>query len=355
MSKIAIITDTHLGFKHGDEFFLQNHKTFFENVFWPFIDKNKIHDILFLGDLVDDRVGIKHKTLYEINKFFVEPLLARGIQLYAIPGNHDLAYKNTNDISAVDLLLKDLIGVTVVNTPSVINIGGEDIALVPWISPQNQEECIKFIETTTAKTIAGHFDIVGCVLAPGILSEHGLEQKAFSRFDRAWSGHFHTSGQYGNIKYLGTPYEMSFADVCDRKGFHTWDGKNLVHIPNPKKVFHVIEYDDSINDYTDLIPATLKDCIVRLKIKKVATPLTLDTFITRLNAICYKVYIVDDTQKEDLTGAVLEASSIVKDTKTLIKDYVASLEGDVDKEAILGILLNVYSDAVTAMNVSNEI
>ena len=89
MSKFAIINDLHFGYKSDSEYFLQQHKDFFSKVFFPYVDKHNITEVLFLGDLVDNRNSIGTNTLHEINEFFIRPLMSRGIRLVASSGNHD--------------------------------------------------------------------------------------------------------------------------------------------------------------------------------------------------------------------------------------------------------------------------
>jgi hypothetical protein len=45
-----------------------------------------------------------------------------------------------------------------------------------------------------------------------------------------------------NISYLGTPYEITFADVNEKKGFHVFDTETRVmeFVPNENKLFYVM-------------------------------------------------------------------------------------------------------------------
>jgi hypothetical protein len=61
------------------------------------------------------------------------------------------------------------------------------------------------------------------------------------------SGHFHHRASNRNIHYLGCPYEMSWADYNDLKGFHIFDTETfeLEFIENPFRMHVKIFYDDT--------------------------------------------------------------------------------------------------------------
>ena len=57
--KIALITDTHYGAR-GDSIAFDNYfRKFYENIFWPELDKREIKSIFHLGDCFDRRKYIK--------------------------------------------------------------------------------------------------------------------------------------------------------------------------------------------------------------------------------------------------------------------------------------------------------
>ena len=96
----------------------------------------------------------------------------------------------------------------------------------------------------------GHFDISGVVLNRlGTLSKNdNLSQSDFSGFENVFSGHFHTPGIYGNIRYLGAPYQMSFNDGGIR-GFYIWDEKTLDFIEyNGYSKYIILTQDHDFNE-----------------------------------------------------------------------------------------------------------
>jgi len=100
MSKIALITDTHYGIRNDNQVFLDKNKKFFDNFFFKEIDAQGIKHVIHLGDLVDRRKFINFNTARHLRKDFIEPLIKRNIDYHQILGNHDVYYKNTNDVNA---------------------------------------------------------------------------------------------------------------------------------------------------------------------------------------------------------------------------------------------------------------
>ena len=61
-----------------------------------------------------------------------------GCEVHTIVGNHTAYYKNTNDINAVDLLLREYDNVKVYSDPTEIKVDNLDVLLVPWICKRKQ-------------------------------------------------------------------------------------------------------------------------------------------------------------------------------------------------------------------------
>ena len=63
MPKIALVTDTHFGGRGDSEAFDKYFQKFYDNVFFPTIDKRKIDTIIHLGDCFDRRKYIDRKSV----------------------------------------------------------------------------------------------------------------------------------------------------------------------------------------------------------------------------------------------------------------------------------------------------
>ena len=101
--KIAIITDQHFGARKNSKLFHDYFLKFYENIFFPTIEKEGITTIVDMGDTFDSRKGIDFAALSWAKKNYFDRLQEMGITVHTIVGNHTAYYKNTNDINAVDL------------------------------------------------------------------------------------------------------------------------------------------------------------------------------------------------------------------------------------------------------------
>ena len=54
-SKVAIITDTHWGARNDSQVFSNYFAKFYENVFFPTLEKRGIRTVIHMGDIVDRR------------------------------------------------------------------------------------------------------------------------------------------------------------------------------------------------------------------------------------------------------------------------------------------------------------
>ena len=65
--------------------------------------------------------------------------------------------------------------------------------------------------------------INGFEMHRGAYCNSGMENEIFKKFDTVLSGHFHHKSDNGNVYYLGTPYELTWQDYADKKGFHIFE------------------------------------------------------------------------------------------------------------------------------------
>ena len=60
--------------------------------------------------------------------------------VHTIVGNHTAYYKNTNDVNAVDLLLREYDNVIVYSEATEVKLGDADVLFIPWINSENEEK-----------------------------------------------------------------------------------------------------------------------------------------------------------------------------------------------------------------------
>lgn len=349
MALVAILGDTHFGARGDSPFFHNYFKKFYDEVFFPYLRENNIKHVIQLGDVFDRRKYVNFNTLQQAKEYFFEPL-NNEFDSYLLIGNHDTYFRNTNDVNSVNLLLGEYKNITPILDPTQVSVGA-DILLVPWINPENEVDTVKSMELSTAQICMGHFEIDGFEMQRGMLHEGGLKPSTFDKFDLVLSGHFHTKSTRGNITYTGTPYEMTWSDWDDPKGFWVLDTetREMVFVENPLKMFHKVWYDDLNKSLTDTVVADFsgyKDTIVKVIIKNKTNPYWFDLYIEKLEkAGAIDIQVVEDhlnLNLEDDEDIVNEA----EDTLTILNKYVEQLELQADKQKLENLLRNLYNEAV---------
>ena len=243
--KIAIITDQHFGARKNSKLFHDYFLKFYEDVFFPTLEKEGITTIIDMGDTFDSRKGIDFAALSWAKNNYFDRL--KDYKIHTIVGNHTAYYKNTNDINAIDLLLREYKNISIYSEATEIKIDNLGILLVPWINQQNEEHTIKTIKKTKCPVAMGHLELNGFIVTQQVIMDHGFDVKHFKKFDKVYSGHFHKRSNQGEIYYLGNPYEIYWNDVNETRGFHIFDTETLEHTPinNPHRLFYKIFYEDT--------------------------------------------------------------------------------------------------------------
>jgi DNA repair exonuclease SbcCD nuclease subunit len=346
--KIAILNDTHCGIRNSSDIFVKHQRDFYEQVFFPYLNENGIKNILHLGDYYDHRKFVNFKALSDNREVFLERLRKDGITMDIIPGNHDVYYKNTNELCS----LKELMGhymneVNIIMEPRVMDYDGCKIALVPWINNENYHSSIEFIKNCKASILGAHLELVGFDMMKGVKNTHGMESKIFDRFEQVWSGHFHTKSNQGNIHYLGSQMEFTWADSNDPKYFHIFDTetRELTPVRNPLVMFEKVVYNDAQIDYNGKDISYLKDKFVKLVVIKKEDPFVFDRFVDRIQQLGVHDLKIAETFDEFVGVNVDDEGISVEDTTELLDSYVDAVDTDLDKDKIKGLMRGLYVEA----------
>jgi DNA repair exonuclease SbcCD nuclease subunit len=345
--KVAIITDQHFGARNDSIAFLDFFEKFYENTFFPTIDAAGITTVLILGDTFDRRKYVNFYALDRAKKMFFDKLEERGIRVHMLAGNHDTYYKNTNEVNSPDLLLTEYNNIDVISKPETIVVDGTSICMMPWICPENYQESIDHIKNTKAEICMGHFEIAGFAMYRGMESHDGLAKETFEKFDLVFSGHYHHRSSDKHIHYLGNPYELTWQDYNDPRGFHLFDleTRGLEFMGNPYRMFERIEYNDKEQEPIDLDLVDLAQKYVKLVVVNKGDFYKFDKFIGKLyNKGCHEIKIIED-MSEFQEGEIGEEINL-EDTLSVLSHYVDSIETDVDKEQIKTFMRTLYTEAV---------
>ena len=339
--KVAIITDTHYCARKGSDHLHNYFEMFYRDVFFPSLEKHQIDTIIHMGDIFDSRKSIDLKSLERSKKVVFEPL--KKYNVYAIVGNHDCYYKDTNYVNSPELLLRAYPNIKLYSKATEIKIDKLKILMLPWINSENFDETKELIDGCDSKIAMGHLEINGFKATRGHMMETGMDTSVFDKFDRVYSGHFHTRSTDGKIYYLGNPYEMYWNDVNDTRGFHIFDTNTLELTPinNPYKLFYNVYYDDT--NYKLFNTSIYKNKIVKVIVRKKSNIKEFEKFIDKL----YASGVQDLKIIENFEIQESEEFDINEDENTLsiLNRYIEESEFDLDKNIIKNIFQDLYREA----------
>ena len=341
--KVAIISDTHYGARKGSKLFHDYFEKFYNDVFFPTIDKEGITTVIHMGDAFDSRKGIEFKSLKWSKRVVFNPLKERGIKMHLMVGNHDAYYKNTNEINAVDLLLKEYDNVEVYSSPTEVSVGDLPVLFIPWINEQNEKETNSIIKKTKCPVAMGHLELNGFVATPGHIMEHGHDARAFNKFEKVFSGHYHARSDNGTVFYLGNPYEMFWNDVESPRGFTIFDTESLEHRPinNPYRLFYKIFYEDT--DHQTFNTSEYENKIVKVIVRKKTDTKKFEKFIDKLyTSGVADLKIVENFQLDESEEFEADES---EDTMSILSRYIEESETELNKTVIQSLIKEIYQEA----------
>ena len=344
---VAIITDQHFGCRKNSKLFHDYFLKFYDEIFFPALEKEGITTLVDMGDTFDSRKGIDFAALTWAKVYYFDRLKNMGIHVHTVVGNHTAYYKNTNNINAVDLLLREYDNVTVYSEPTEIKLNNLGVLIVPWINAENEKETLKSLKGSKSSCVMGHLELQGYKVNEYVIMDHGFDDAPFKKFDRVYSGHFHTRSNQDNVYYLGNPYEIYWNDHADTRGFHLFDTETLEHTPinNPYRLFYKIYYDDTPHQTFDA--REYEDKIVKVIVRQKSDITKFEKFIDKLNsANVAELKIVENFDfggwyDKDDSASAYES----EDTLSILNNYIEEAEISLDKSIVRKMVDEIYQEA----------
>tara|TARA_Y100000356_G_C11198354_1_gene256230 strand:- start:32 stop:937 length:906 start_codon:yes stop_codon:yes gene_type:complete len=297
-----------------------------------------------MGDAFDNRKNIDYWSLDWAKDNVYDKFKNLGVAVWQLVGNHDVYYRNTNEINSIDLLLEHYDNIIPISKPGTYDIGDFRAMMLPWICDDNYKETCAAIDESDAKIAFGHLELTGFELYPGMVQQGGIDKGIIEKFDTVFSGHYHTRSNDGHTFYLGNPYEMYWNDCGDKRGFNIFDTETgeMEFVQNPYTMFKKIYYDS--NPSATFKAHLYKDKIVKLFIRSRSSQLEYDKFLEKLlKSGIIDLKVVENTEindKEvDLDGEKIE------DTLTLLNKYIEDSDFELEKERVKKLLKEVYLEA----------
>jgi hypothetical protein len=341
--KVCIISDQHFGARKNSKLFHDYFLKFYDDVFFPTLENQGITTVIDMGDTFDSRKGIDFSALFWAKNNYYDRLQNLGVKVHTIVGNHTSYYKNTNQVNAVDLLLREYDNVRVYSHPTEVLLDKLKVLFIPWINQENEKETMSLISKTNSTCAMGHLELQGFRVNRQIVMEHGLDSKLFDKFERVFSGHYHTRSTNGKVFYLGNPYEIYWNDLEDKRGFSIFDTETLehTHVDNPYRMFYNIYYEDT--NYQTFNTSEYENKIVKVIVRKKTDTKKFEKFIDKLyTSNISELKVIENFEMQE--SEQFEAFES-EDTISILNRYVKESEVSLDKFAIQKLLQEIYQEA----------
>lgn len=163
--------------------------------------------VYFLGDFWDHiyrRGTVPVDLLNEMVRFFHKEWRCL---MTMIPGNHDYFDSEETEHGLEAFSINDRI--RIINNPTI----EDGILFLPYT--RHYSELGRIIEEANPKIILGHLDIVGAKMNHSRTSTVGCDKSMFKV--PTYTGHYHTATSYGNVHYIGSPYQIHLGEAGDEK------------------------------------------------------------------------------------------------------------------------------------------
>jgi DNA repair exonuclease SbcCD nuclease subunit len=360
MSTVAIITDSHFGARSDSLPMQASMRRFYEELFFPALDRHAVKTVLHAGDYGDRRKYVNIGTSNFVDSVYQRPLADRGIEQHILAGNHDIYYRHSTEVNTIEELCRHNANVHVYTTPTEVSIDGCDMLFLPWIVDSNRKASLDAIATTKCSIVLGHLEISGYQMFRGIPNHEGLTAEMFQRFKLVMTGHFHHRTTSDPIVYLGAPYPMIWSDYGDPRGFHLFDTDTheLTYIQNPHSLFVKLFYDDKgkKHDYVQSVvqdilapDSAYHDAYIKVVVRTREQPYWYDLVMDALYKVnAQDILVVDDINIDDTEETEPTSENPDIDTLTLMKEFVDSLSISCDKDELFAFLQAKYHEAIAA-------
>ena len=316
--------------------------------------ENGISTILSTGDFFDVRNSISQVTMHRV-RTQIMPLFD-GLHIIAIVGNHDMKHREKIQPNSLTEMLGFYGNVTIVEEATTLMPHGVPIDFIPWMCDENTAQTHEFIKNSKSKYCLGHFELSGYYFYKGLKSS-GESADFLKKYERIYSGHYHTISSGGNVQYVGTPYTLTTGDADDVRGVWelSYDGKQLTHVFLENDVMnHVrLTFDADTFDATTAPNFAGKHVEITV-INRQSSKQRMDTAILEellIDNNVQSIKIIDTINYEDAGFSISDVDIDVKDNKTLVTEYIDALTIDEsDKKMAKKLFNEMYIEAIKMKN-----
>lgn len=227
--------------------------------------KNNVEAIIFAGDMFEKSSRIKNEAFVPLF-FKLYELKELGLKLFFLLGNHDIYNVDNNSIVETFAVFGK-----VIKTLMDFKIGGSNIIFYPYTKN------IKDIPTS-GEILITHLPIADFTFDNKyhVNEKQGFKPELFEGFDIVFSGHFHRHQHKENIIYIGSPYQLSFEEMNEQKGFieldikkdGSFNWKRIIYDKAPEYIkIHINDFNDEnvFNKFVGVIIDEKVNNFVQLK------------------------------------------------------------------------------------------
>ena len=179
-----------------------------------------------------------------------------------------------------------------------------------------------------------------------------INYKMFAKYEGVYSGHFHTKSDRENIHYVGTPYEMTWSDYNDQKGFHIFDTetRQTEFIKNPYTMFLRHEYNDELVDYDKIDIEQFQQKYIKIVVVKKTDYYKFDQFLKKLyESDTYEIKILEDLS--DFSEGSIDTEQVsIEDTAQVLEHYIDSVADDTNRDKVKSFMKGLFLEAKEVVN-----
>ena len=342
MTKVILLGDTHFGARNSNKTVEYWQRLFYENTFWPYVKENGIKNIVQMGDYFDNRKWINLQTMAFQNEVFVEKSKELDCNVHVLVGNHDIPLRHSLDHSSPSQILSQHSNFTVWDKLGNLDIDDTTFTIIPWICKENEGETVSAVREG-GDICLGHFEVQGFIMHPGAISHDGLLLSDFEKWNKVYSGHYHTQSEKGNIQYTGTPYQMNWSDASTKHGFWVFDttDSSIEFVENPYRYFHRFVWDNGCDAHLD----NINNSYVKVNVKRKSDFEVFEKFIDKINFNSpFELKIIETYEEysQDNVQDIINLSS----TEQLIEEYIDEVATNTNKKNVKKMMIDIYEEAM---------
>lgn len=274
--KLAFFTDIHFGRRSNSPVDLKDNLDF---VRW-FIAEAKSRNcetFIFGGDFFDNRNAIHLSTLNS-GLEALQMLNDAFEKCYFIPGNHDLLFRTSRDVSSIEFA-RNLPNIEIIREPTTI----DGVTFLPWLIGDEH----KSLKGHKGRYVFAHLEVPGFLMNAKVEmpeGAHAIKADLFDAHEFVFTGHFHLRQRKGNIIYTGNVMPFNFSDNWDDdRGamFLDWDGQPEFASWPDQPLFRTMKLSELLETPDQLLaPKLTARVAIDIDISYEEAQLIKDTFVT---------------------------------------------------------------------------